>query len=344
MTSRRAVPGILLSVAMTCATSLCFAQSDFDRTTARTLGQEGHKALDQKDYTTAADRFSRADALVHAPTFLLGFAQAEVGLGKLVTALEAYNRILREGVPPKAPPPFVKALETARKEFDALQPRIPYVTIQVAGPAAANVKVTIDGTDVPRAALGVKRAVDPGQHAIVAVADGFAPANASFTIAESATQSVTLEPKPAPPGTVPPAPAGPATGAAPASGAPSSSPPESAPASGSNPRRIVGIAGMALGGAGLVVGAAMGGVVIAKHGSLLASCPGAKCPVSQASTLAPQVSQYHTFSTVSTAAFIAGGVVAVTGIVLFATAPKSSQPSVGVTMGPGWAGLQGSFR
>jgi hypothetical protein len=238
----------------------------------------------------------------------------------------------------------VKAVETARKEFDALQPRIPYVTIQVTGPGAGTVKVTIDGTDVPRAALGVKRAVDPGAHAIVAVADGFAPANASFTIAEGTTQTVTLEPKPAPPGTVPPTPAGPAPSAAPAGPPPSSAPPESAPPSASNPRRIVGIVGMALGGAGLALGGIMGGVVIAKHASLLTSCPGSKCPVSQASTLVPQVSQYHTFSTVSTAGFIAGGVLAATGIVLFATAPKSSQPSVGVTVGPAWAGLQGSFH
>ncbi|HEY8945131.1 MAG TPA: hypothetical protein VIM73_12760, partial [Polyangiaceae bacterium] len=42
-----------------------------DRATARALAGEGYQALQQKDYSTAADRFSRADALVHAPTLMI---------------------------------------------------------------------------------------------------------------------------------------------------------------------------------------------------------------------------------------------------------------------------------
>jgi len=39
-----------------------------DRATARSLADEGYTALQDKHYAEAADRFSRADALVHAPT------------------------------------------------------------------------------------------------------------------------------------------------------------------------------------------------------------------------------------------------------------------------------------
>src|SRR3954471_15087061 len=77
-----------------------------DRATARVLADEAGEALDQKNYEVAADRFGGADALVHAPTLLLGLARAEVGLGKLVEASENYQRIVREGVTPGAPAAF----------------------------------------------------------------------------------------------------------------------------------------------------------------------------------------------------------------------------------------------
>ena len=176
MNLRRSAFALAFAFCFGLAPSVARAQiSDFDRNTARTLGQEGHEALDRSDFSTAADRFTRAVAIVHAPTFLLGLAEAQVGLGKLVSALATYNRIVREGLPPSPPAAFTKALETARAEIEALARRIPYVIVQVAGPGAATARVTIDGLPVPAAALGVKRPVDPGKHLIRAEAPGLAP-------------------------------------------------------------------------------------------------------------------------------------------------------------------------
>src|SRR5262245_43577648 len=101
------------------------APSEADRAAARTLAQQGQDALEAKDFATAADHFGRADALVHAPTLLLGLARAQVGLGKLATAHATYTRIVREGVPSDAKPVFVKALADARKELEALDARVP---------------------------------------------------------------------------------------------------------------------------------------------------------------------------------------------------------------------------
>src|SRR5262249_48840489 len=88
-----------------------------DRAAARTLGFEGEDALARKDYTTAADRYARAEALFHAPTLLLGLARAHVGLGKLVAARETYQRIVADGVPPNGPPVFVEAVASAQREL-----------------------------------------------------------------------------------------------------------------------------------------------------------------------------------------------------------------------------------
>jgi hypothetical protein len=334
MTPRRSTALLLLALGLGASTAR--AQSDFDRTTARTLAQEGRDALDARNWAVAADRFARADALIHAPTLLLGLAEAQVGLGKLVTALEAYNRILREPLAPNAPAPFTKAVETARREFDALQPRIPYVTVQVAGPAAAAAKVTIDGVEVPSAALGVKRAVDPGKHVIRVVAVGFLAAEAALIILEGKAESVTLEPKPDPDGASRPGAATPPPGPAGLPGGAGAEPP------GGSSRRTLGLVGIGVGGAGIVVGATMGGLVLAKHGDLARSCPGGHCPLDQQATLQPQVSQYHAFGAASTAGFVVGGVLAAAGVVLVVTAPRQAQ-SARLSLGPGWTGVEGSF-
>jgi hypothetical protein len=322
--------------------------ADLERAAARALGREGHAALDRKDWVTAADRFARADALLHAPTFLLGLAQAQVGLGKLANALETYGRIVREPLPTSPPPAFTKAVEVARRELDALAPRVPRVIIRIAGAGAAEVRVTVDDVVVPSAALGAERAVDPGRHVLRAEAAGLAPVEAVLTGVEGKVEALTLEFKPAPAAPPPPPAATPALVVPPPAVTPAP-PPQVAP---SSTQKTLGIVEIALGGAGIALGAAMGGVVIAKHGDIAKSCPGGHCPGGQWATLEPQVASYHTYSAVSTAGFVTGGILAGAGVVLLVTAPGPQRPAVGraapritftPVVGPGYAGAQGTF-
>ena len=81
-----------LALSLSLLAPAAHAQSAADRATARELGNDGQSALDKKDYATAEDRFRRAEALFHAPTLLLGYARAEVGLGKVVNASGTTNR------------------------------------------------------------------------------------------------------------------------------------------------------------------------------------------------------------------------------------------------------------
>ena len=90
--------GVALVIGAMLASRMAWAEpSAADRATARPLAQQGHEALENEDYAVAADRFSRAEALVHAPTLLRDLARAQVGLGRFVEAHENYNRIIREG-------------------------------------------------------------------------------------------------------------------------------------------------------------------------------------------------------------------------------------------------------
>ncbi len=325
------------------APSLGYAQappapSDADVAVARKLTIEGFAALDQKDFAQAESRFTRADALYHAPTVSLGLARARAGLGKLVGAQAAYSRVVHTTVPADASPAFVKAIEDARRELDALTPRVPSLIIQVKGTAAA--KVTVDGVEVPSAALGEQRPLDPGKHVVRAVAAGFANGEATVTLAEGKTETLTLELKPgtseptteAPPGGSPGPLAG--TGAHGDVGAPRSS-----------PQKTLGLAAIGVGAAGLVVGVATGVVGLGKQSDLLKHCPDGACPSNSMATYGSEVSTYQTLSTVSTIALVAGGALAVTGVVLIATAPRSKATGAMIlpVLGPGYLGAQGRF-
>jgi hypothetical protein len=180
--------------------------SPADRATARALGLEGEAALDGQDYVKAADRFARADALFHAPTLLLGLARAQVGLGKLVEAQETYRRVVSEPVPPGAPPIFLEAVADAQKEMAAVEPRIAWLIITVTGASAATVQ--LDEAVLSPAALGVRRATNPGTHQIRASGEGGSAKKTSVTLAEGKTETIALDltPLEAAPAVAPPSP------------------------------------------------------------------------------------------------------------------------------------------
>ncbi|AUX43171.1 hypothetical protein SOCE26_046140 [Sorangium cellulosum] len=328
MARRLGIASLLL--VLTCAPAAALAQvSDADRATARSLAVEGQEALDRKDFSAAFDRFGRADAIIHAPTLLLGVARAQVGLGRWIAAQESYNRILREGAPEGSPEPFFQAIDAAHKELDALAPRIPQVLITVRGTVRGSsaADVTIDGEPVPRAALGVKRPVDPGEHTIRATGAGLAPAEVKVTLAEGASETVVLELKPlAPP---------PATPIAPA-------PDRAGPVAAGSGRTVLGIAALGLGGVGLATGAVSGVLALNQHADLSERCPGGQCDPS----LQGDVDRYHVMGTVSTLGFAIGAAAVGAGVLLLVTAPSSPQRS-GLTVTPviglGCAGAKGRF-
>src|SRR5689334_22048125 len=170
--TRIALPWLLgLAAASTSSAVLAHEPTPKDRATARDLAIKGYEALQAGDYALSADRFKRADALVHAPTLLVDLGRSYVGLGRLVDAHEAFQQVLREGAPADAPASWHRALEAAQKEDAALEPRLAWVTINVEGADKPHVK--LDDEELSQVSLGVRRAVDPGHRTVVAAAEGF---------------------------------------------------------------------------------------------------------------------------------------------------------------------------
>jgi hypothetical protein len=329
---RRVSAALCLAFATALAPA-ALAQSDGDRATARTLGQDGERALTAKDYAKAEDDFRHADSLVHAPTLMLGLARALAGEGKVVEAQEAYKRIVREGVAPGAPAAFGRALEAAKKEVLDVKPRIGGVTITVKaadGGVVPNVKVVIDDVAMNAASLGVSWTIDPGPHVLRATADGYKPAELRLTVPVGGNVDAPLSldrdlsvPAPAPEATTVGTPL-PAV------------PPDQVGHPGRSPWPWVAFG---VGAGGLGVGVVTGVIALGKHSDLAKSCVPGCGPAQQG-----ELDSYQSMGLISTIGFIVAGAGAAAGITLLLVQPKAdSAPAASLVVGPGTIGAVGRF-
>lgn len=306
-------------------------QSESNRATARALAAEGYKALVVKNYAVAEDRFRRADELVHAPTLVVDHGRALMGLGRYVEAQEAFELVLREGVSDSAPYAWKRALQQAGKLLEEVKPKVAWLTISV--PDVENPKVSIDGKPIPVAALGIRRATDPGHRTVVATADGYESKQTTVDLDEGGEDSIELDLVALPPRERAKAPT------------PVTRTPKPAPEDRGASMEIPTYVAFGVGGAGLAVGAVTGVLALRKRSDLNSVCSGNVCP----STAQSDLDSYHKLGLISGIGFgvgIAGGV---TGLVLLLTGEQSDASDEGIEAGirpyvePGGVGLQGAF-
>lgn len=283
---------------------------------ARQLGQQAQAAYDAGNYAESEKLWAAAAKLYgQAPTLTLGLARTQVKLGKLVGAQESYNKIIREwSANPSPAPAFKDALEAAKSEVGPVSAKIASVTVTVEGPSSP--QVTLDGQPVNSAALGLKRPVDPGTHTVKATAEGYKPAETSFSVAEGGSADAKLRMEKAA-GAAAVA-AVPAAGASPATGPATNDPGADTSARDGSSRKTLALVAFGVGGAGLVVGAITGIVAAGKASDLEERCPGGTCPPSEQDN----VDSYKTMGAISTVGFVVAGVGGVAGLVLLLTAPK----------------------
>ena len=297
---------LFVLVVLVCLPAVAWAEpSEADKATARALAIEAQQALQKGAFGVAADKFRRADEIYHAPTLLVGLARAYVGLRKYVEAQETYNRVIREPLASDASDAFKKAVDDANKEVVGLDEKIAWVTFTVAGPDEPT--VTLDGEPLSAASLGVKRAVNPGEHQLTASASGYAEGATTFSVAAGQTDEVRLE----------------LAAAAPGGGD------QVEPSDGGSILPILGWTAIGVGGAGLILGAVTGGLALGKHGELSDNCgDGGVCAPDQQDNL----DSFHTMGTISTIGFIAGGVLAATGVVLLIVAPSDGDEAAAASL------------
>jgi len=314
--SRALVDAVVLVIAILLTLTAPAAAAEptaADRATARALAREGFEALKSDDFVTAEDRFRRADALVHAPTLVVDHARALVGLGRLVEAHERYSLVLREGVSPNAAWPWKRAYADAQKEIEVIKQRLAWLTIDVEGPTEP--QVSVDGKPIPAAAVGVRRATDPGERAIKAGGAGFYPKEETVTLVEGAEQTVSFELEAMPPEVL----AESQPESQPANAGQAQRPADSGPTEPARDNTLAYVA-LGVGGAGLVAWGVSGVFFLKERATLQDECANNKCEPEQQE----HKDRYETLGWISGAAFGVGVAGVATGVTLLLLNDKDS--------------------
>jgi len=296
-----------------------------DNQQAESLFREGREAVDRGDYTTGCAKFAESLRLTQRPGPLLNLANCEEHQGRFVSALAHWT----DGI--ALLPANDERVVAARQRVEALSRRIPRITIVLASSAPDGATVTLDGAPVSRAALGVPQPMDLGEHVVVAAAPGHTDARSTLILGEGERREITVTPgMPAvapPPVLTPP---------------PIVAPP---PPPSSDGARTAGFVIGGVGLVGVVVGAITGGMTIGKKSTVDKECDANRCT---GLTARDAATAGKTLSTVSTVAFIAGGVGLAAGVVLVLTSGPRRAPTtavLGAMPMPGGGGfsLGGSF-
>jgi hypothetical protein len=309
---------------------------------ARAAAAAGVDLLQQGRYPEALDRFQRAESLVHAPTHLLYIARTQVKLGQLVEASETYLKVIHEALAPDAPRAFVDAQAAATQEAKELDARIPTLLIRVEGKGASDASVTMDGMALPPAMIGMSAPVNPGNHALRAVAKDGTSAELRVKLAPGSHETAVLQLHATEP-TPPPAPAAAhAEATSPAPGAETA-----APSSGAGLGKTLGWIGVGVGAAGLVAGTAFVALNRSKRTDANNLCPGGACPQAAKGQIQSLDQQADNAATGAWIGYIAGSAVLATGLVLLFTSgeAKKSDASSGLHpwIGAGAGGVAGAF-
>jgi hypothetical protein len=292
------------------------------RMAARELAVSGAEAFDKQDYATALDRFQRAESLYKVPSIAVMVARCLARVGRVVESVDKYEETLRMPLDAAAPEAFQRAVADAAAEVEAVRARVARLELRLPADAPAEVEVTIDDRQVPKALLGIATPVDPGLHHVAAHAPGRETYSYDVNLAEGARQAVEItllplkrdEPAPLPE---------PARKAAPP-----------APQKSTSTLTIALLTG---GGVALAAGTVSGIAALSHKSTLDERCtPG--CPASMGSDL-------DTFRLTRTLSYVGFGVgIAAAGAgAYFLLRESSSGGQVGALIVPGGARVTGTF-
>jgi len=216
-------------------------------------------------------------------------------------------------------------------ELDRAQPTIVLDVKDAAGNDMAAVRVTVDGQLLASRLTGAAVRVDPGERSFTFEAEGKAPVTRKLIIKEGEKdrrERIVL----ADAGAALAAPAPPLPGGAPDS---AGSPPESPPSGGGmGTQRMLGLVAGGAGIAGIAAGSVFGLLASSANSAQKNDCASATSCANRSQAQSDH-STLETDGTISTVAFIAGGVLLAAGAVLFFTAGGAlPAPTTGLVVVP----------
>jgi hypothetical protein len=151
-----------IALAVLLSSSLAFAQSAADVSTARDLFREGMELRAAGHLAEALAKLKAAHELYETPPSALELARTQIDLGRLSEGYETLVSIDR--IPSAKDSERSKQARVEAKDLETkTKARIPTLRIDVKGAAAS---VTLDGAVVSSALFGIARKIDPGKHVV----------------------------------------------------------------------------------------------------------------------------------------------------------------------------------
>ncbi|MSP59829.1 MAG: PEGA domain-containing protein [Myxococcales bacterium] len=158
---RRAVAALLLLLA-----APAIAEPASDERDARVLFDQGVRAADGGRYAEAVTSFERSHKLRPSPVVLHNLALAYRGVGRLLDAIDAFERYLANPSARATP----QSLAEIQSQLAAVRREVPEVALELR-PAAA--RVLVDGREIP--SLTAPLRMNPGRHAVEVRAEDHVP-------------------------------------------------------------------------------------------------------------------------------------------------------------------------
>lgn len=310
--TRRALM-ISLATLMAARAPAAFAQSGA-AAEAEALFQEARRLVDAGDYAHACPKFEASYAKGPGLGALMNLADCYERNGQLASAYRAFR-----SVESAAKTAGRKDREGPAKERAiALEPRLTKIAIHLR--EGVDVQVTRDEQPIDAKTLTEPTPVDPGMYAVTASAAHKRSWTQSYVVTAVPQSIEVVVPELADVAPIAPV----AAPESPRSRPPASVPPPASDAAPTSSTKVVAVAVGGLGVAALAVGSVFGLAAKSTWNDAQSNhCHAGTVCDSTGVHLADVASTQGTFSTVF---FVVGGVALASGVVLWLTAPKSSNP------------------
>jgi hypothetical protein len=295
-----------VAIVVSVVTGRAQAQPGDASAAAEQLFEQGRELAQQNRWPEACAKFEGSLRYEQALGTQLNLAKCYKHIGKLASAW----RLFGEAIAQATEAGDVERRDFARTQADALEPRLPRLTISGPQNPPAGLVVTRDGAQVDAGAPGVALHVDPGTHVITASAAGFEVFRQTVMLAEGEAKTVaipTLMAVPVP-ATVP---------ARAEDGHAAASPPEIAI---SPTRKYVALTASAMGMASICVGLVFGAKARSAYHDAKELCgSNLACSTDNYARGQQLIRDTRSEATISTVLVAAGGAAVVTGVVVYLT-------------------------
>jgi len=280
---------------------------------------EGDRYFSEADFVRAQAAFERVYRRTGSLVAGLKSARCLVRIGRLLEAAERYERIISAGVGARADSDPASARQDAAVDLQQLLPRIPRINVTVVGADPRLVAVALNGvrTTSPPPSTGVP--VNPGRYLVTGHL-GARTVESYVEVGEGDVGAVSLEFSPRP-------------GSGRAGGS------EAGAESSLSGARLAGVVTFGVGVASLVTGSLIGWNALRDESSLAERCPQHRCP----SRLQSEVDAYEAKKLMPLVGVGGGGILILSGAMLYLAAPSPDAPRVGAYFAPQGAGVWGAF-